>query len=142
LRLPRSKFLLICAGVLGAMGLFLAAAIQSRPQGGLVYFHTVDELLAMKPATDKGYRVNGKVVTGSIDRKPSGQDVSFVLTGASSTLSVDYHGIIPDTFVDGADVTVEGKVLASGTFEATNLMAKCPSKYEAAASEQASAATP
>jgi cytochrome c-type biogenesis protein CcmE len=127
----------ILVGVLGAMGLFLAAAIKSRPQGGLVYFHTVDEFHAMPHDPSDSFRVNGKVRQGSIERLPSGQDVRFVMTGAAASLPVAYHGIIPDTFVDGADVTVEGKLAATGTFEATNLMAKCPSKYEAAAQERA-----
>ena len=142
MRFPRSKFLVILVGVLGAMGLFLMAAIKSRPQGGLVYFHTVDEFHAMTHDAGGNFRVNGKVRQGSIERLPSGQDVRFVMTGAASSLPVAYHGIIPDTFVDGADVTVEGSLTSAGTFQATNLMAKCPSKYEAAASERASTRKP
>jgi cytochrome c-type biogenesis protein CcmE len=141
-RFPRSKFLVILVGVLGAMALFLMAAIKSRPQGGLVYFHTVDEFHAMPHDAGGSFRVNGKVRQGSIERLPSGQDVRFVMTGSASSLPVAYHGIIPDTFVDGADVTVEGSLTSAGTFAATNLMAKCPSKYEAAASERASTAKP
>jgi cytochrome c-type biogenesis protein CcmE len=42
--------------------------------------------------------------------------------------------IVPDTFKDvpGMDVgvTVEGKLAAGGGFEASQVMAKCPSKYE------------
>ena len=47
-------------------------------------------------------------------------------------LAVNYHGIIPDTFVDGADVVVEGALSTDGTFDAHTLLAKCPSKYESA----------
>jgi cytochrome c-type biogenesis protein CcmE len=141
LRPPKSKFLLILVGVLGTMGFFVAAAIKSRPAGGMVYFHTVDEFHAMPHDPSGSFRVNGKVREGSIERLPTGQDVNFVIAGATSTLPVAYHGIIPDTFVDGADVTVEGALLPTGTFRATNLMAKCPSKYEAA-SDRASAKSP
>ncbi len=42
--------------------------------------------------------------------------------------------VVPDTFRDepGADVgvTVEGELQADNTFEATSVLAKCPSKYE------------
>ena len=48
------------------------------------------------------------------------------------TLPVSYHGIIPDTFVDDAAVVVEGRLQEDGTFVAHELLAKCPSKYEAA----------
>ena len=49
-----------------------------------------------------------------------------------ATLPVDFAGIIPDTFVDDADVVVEGNRRADGIFAATTLLAKCPSKYESA----------
>jgi cytochrome c-type biogenesis protein CcmE len=42
--------------------------------------------------------------------------------------------IVPDTFRDmpGMDVSVtaEGKLTQAGNFEASTIMAKCPSKYE------------
>ena len=42
--------------------------------------------------------------------------------------------VVPDTFRDvpGMDVgvTVEGSLLADNSFEATTVLAKCPSKYE------------
>ena len=79
-----------------------------------------------------GFRINGKVTEGSIVRLASGQDVSFVVSDGANDLSVRYHGIIPDTFVDGADVVVEGRLGDDGTFDAHTLLAKCPSKYEAA----------
>jgi cytochrome c-type biogenesis protein CcmE len=72
------------------------------------------------------------VADGTIVRMPTGQDVTFVVTDGDATLPVRYHGIIPDTFVDGADVVVEGQLTGDGTFEAHTLLAKCPSKYEAA----------
>ena len=43
---------------------------------------------------------------------------------------VVYRGIAPDTFTDGVDVVVEGRLGADGTFRATTLLAKCASRYE------------
>jgi cytochrome c-type biogenesis protein CcmE len=45
----------------------------------------------------------------------------------------------PDLFKDGAEVVVEGRLAGSDhrTFEATHILAKCPSKFEAKASGQA-----
>ena len=60
------------------------------------------------------------------------ETVAFVMTDGGRELPVRYHGIIPDTFVDDADVVVEGALGADGTFAAHTLLAKCPSKYEAA----------
>ena len=43
---------------------------------------------------------------------------------------VSYRGIAPDTFTDGVDVVVEGRMGQDGTFHATTLLAKCASRYE------------
>ena len=100
--------------------------------GGFAYYVSVSEFLAKGADRGANFRINGKVAEGSIERLPTGQDVSFVMTDGAVSLPVRYHGIIPDTFVDGADVVVEGALLKDGAFEATTLLAKCPSKYEAA----------
>jgi cytochrome c-type biogenesis protein CcmE len=47
------------------------------------------------------------------------------------TITVRYAGIVPDTFKDDAEVIVSGSVKGDGTFVAKDLIAKCPSKYEA-----------
>ncbi len=72
---------------------------------------------------------------GTIERLPTGMDVRFVMTDGQTELAVSYHGVIPDTFVDQAAVVVEGRLQDDGTFLAHNLLAKCPSKYEAADEE-------
>ena len=41
-----------------------------------------------------------------------------------------YRGITPDTFTDGVDVVVEGRLGRDNTFRATTLLAKCASRYE------------
>jgi cytochrome c-type biogenesis protein CcmE len=42
-----------------------------------------------------------------------------------------YHGLVPDTFKPGGEVVATGKIAGDGTLEAEQIMAKCPSKYEA-----------
>lgn len=136
----RLKFVLIGFGIVATMGFMLVVGTR-KSDGGMLYYVKVHEYL--QNGAPKGhFRINGKVLAGSIDRKPDGQRVLFTLADDKNpavTLPVDYKGIIPDTFVDGADVVVEGSRLPNGTFEATTLLAKCPSKYEAAeGSQQAS----
>ncbi len=56
------------------------------------------------------------------------------LSGAS--MKVKYNGIVPDTFKEDSEVVVEGAWdSASGEFEASVLLAKCPSKYESRGDE-------
>jgi cytochrome c-type biogenesis protein CcmE len=47
------------------------------------------------------------------------------------TYPVVYRGLAPDTFTDGVEVVVEGRLQPDGTFRATTLLAKCGSRYEA-----------
>lgn len=128
----RLKVVLIGAGIAATM-VFLFFVGTQKSDGGFAYYVTVSEFLE-KGAPAGHFRVNGKVRTGSIERFPGGERVAFEVVDpkTEALLAVDYTGIIPDTFVDDADVVVEGKRRPDGVFEATTLLAKCPSKYEAA----------
>jgi cytochrome c-type biogenesis protein CcmE len=121
---------LLGAGIVVSMG-FLLVVAMTRP-GGMAYYLTVSEFVQSPDRSGDDFRISGKVAEGSIERLPSGQDVNFVMTDGSAVLAVAYHGIVPDAFVDRADVVVEGQVRQDGTFQAHTLLAKCPSKYEAA----------
>lgn len=124
------KFLVLGAGIVATMAVMVA--IGFNQPGSMAYYLPVSEYLAAADTAGQNYRVNGKVVPGSIERLPSGQDVRFEMSDGSATLAVQYHGIVPDTFVDRADVVVEGSLQQDGTFNAHTLLAKCPSKYESA----------
>ena len=133
----RLKFVLLGTGVAATM-IFLIVVAIAKP-GGAVYYKTVGEYLA-EPAGKGNFRVNGKVLEGSIRRLPTGQEVIFTMhdgTNASQVIRVEYRGIIPDTFVDKADVVVEGRMRPDGVFVASTLLAKCPSKYESADGQKA-----
>ena len=126
----RLKFLLLGSGVLLSMT-FLIVVGMNRP-GGMVYYLTVTEFMQLDHQGTGDSRVNGTVLAGTIDRMPTGLDANFVMSDGTSSIPVTYHGIIPDTFVDEAPVVVEGRLQDDGTFVAHTLLAKCPSKYEAA----------
>jgi cytochrome c-type biogenesis protein CcmE len=117
-------------GVALSMAFLLWVGVKG-PEG-FVYYVTVTEFLELNETATDGFRINGKVVDGSIERLPSGQDVRFVMSDGVNALPVRYHGVIPDTFVDGADVVVEGHLEDGATLYATTMLAKCPSKYESA----------
>jgi cytochrome c-type biogenesis protein CcmE len=128
----RLKFLLIGLGIASTMVFMLVVATQ-KSDGGFSYYVTVQEFVE-KGQPQGHFRVNGKVAPGTIERMADGRQVKFTIVdkGSKTTLPVDYTGIIPDTFVDEADVVVEGNRRGDGVFEATTLLAKCPSKYESA----------
>lgn len=127
---PRTKFLIGGALVVGVAGYLMASSIN---QTG-VYYLTPTELTAKMQAdpgfSNAGVKVGARVVAGSIKRDPGGKQYAFQVTDGAHTVPVIYRGIAPDTFTDSVDVVVGGRMGADGTFHATELLAKCASRYE------------
>ena len=101
------------------------------------YYHTIAELSATKPSdVHHRIRVGGTVRPGSIARFTG--RVDFVIEGEGKALPVSYVGSdpLPDTFVDGAQALVEGRLTSNGTFAADKVQAKCASKYESAPGQE------
>ncbi len=119
----------------GIAVLFLSSL---KGTGAMVYYLGVGEFLDKQDKADLGenFRVNGNVVEGSIVKPPGGLGARFVMTDGTRQLPVVYSKETPDTFVDGSEVVVEGALGADGVFAAHTLLAKCPSKYEAALAEK------
>ena len=96
------------------------------------YYHTITELSTLNgSALRQRMRVSGNVRDGSINHLVG--RVDFVLTEQGRDLLVSYVGRdpLPDTFKDGAQALVEGKMMPDDRFVAEQVQAKCASKYEA-----------
>src|SRR6478735_12415324 len=101
------------------------------------YAKEVDQLLREKDKyPDRSVRVQGTLVKGTLVHRDQPCEYRFEMKGkGGEVLPVRFpQCVVPDTFRDmpGMDVmvTAEGKLSSSGHFEASNIMAKCPSKYE------------
>jgi cytochrome c-type biogenesis protein CcmE len=118
-----------------ALGFFIFATFVNQKSNAILYYYTVGEALA-SPARigDSAVRIGGRVVDGTIVRDPVGRRVDFTMADdklKNRQIKVAFHSsITPDTFKDGSEVLVEGKFRTDGTFDANNLFAKCPSKYQ------------
>jgi cytochrome c-type biogenesis protein CcmE len=122
------KFAVLVVVIVGSL-LWLAAGGINETK---TYYKTVAELAKMGPkAQGKRLRVGGDIEPGSIVRK--GRSVSFVLRQDSLTLKVVYDGAepLPDTFRDGAQALADGRMGQDSVFQASQVQAKCASKYEA-----------
>lgn len=139
-----------------AVAVLLGWYASTTLEGGATYryFQTVEEFAQAGP-TDEAVRVHGFVSTGTIERDLAAKAVRFQVQShpphasappgaapsgkpagsAGPGLRVVYGTLeVPDMFKDGAEVVVEGTVSGRGddaTFHATNLLAKCPSKFQA-----------
>ena len=94
------------------------------------YYVTIQELQAMGPkAYTRHLRVAGNVFPGSIQH--AGTNADFVLIENTNKLRVSYEGEDPppDTFKDNAQALAIGTYGHDGVFHATQLQAKCASKY-------------
>ena len=124
---------------LGALVIVLAIAtlIYTGVQQTGVYFLSPTELLARTSADpsfhEVGLKVGAKVVPGTIVRDSASQRIEFQVSDGRSRFGVTYQGIVPDTFTDANEIEVimSGKLGRDGVFQATEVLAKCGSRYEA-----------
>ena len=94
------------------------------------YYVTIAELQQMgNKAYTRHLRVAGNVKPGTIERV--GTNATFTLVELDKTLRVQYQGAEPppDTFKDDAQALAIGTYGRDGVFHATQLQAKCASKY-------------
>lgn len=104
-------------------------------QANKSYYVTIQELQSMGPrAYVRHLRVAGNVQPGSIQR--DGARMQFTLVEQGRLLRVKYAGgdPPPDTFKDNAQALAVGTYGRDGIFHATQIQAKCASKYAPATS--------
>jgi cytochrome c-type biogenesis protein CcmE len=128
------KFLVGGAAILGVVGYLMVTGMKDS----MVYYHTPSELVAKTTADasyrDVGVKVGGRVVPGTVAFDQRTLDLDFQIldiADGTTTFPVHYQGPLPDTFEEGGDVVIEGRFNQAGTFEATTVLTKCGSRYEA-----------
>jgi len=106
------------------------------------YFQDLDDFRAVEAQqVGNAARVHGYVAAGSIRRDVAEKQVYFAIVndpphagGDGPAFPVVFASLeTPDLFKDGAEVVVEGSLAGvGGPFRADKVLAKCPSKFEAA----------
>jgi cytochrome c-type biogenesis protein CcmE len=94
------------------------------------YYKHVDEVMSNPTAwQDKQLKLHGFVE--GVKRKPNTLEYRFKVQNNGHLVQASYTGIVPDTFKEGAEVVLDGKLSADGFLvDKDGVMAKCPSKYE------------
>jgi len=125
------KFAIGALLIVGSVGYLMASGIKETGQ----YFLTPSELSRKVSADptfyDVGMKVGARVVPGTVQRDVATQTVRFSITDGGATYPVVFRGITPDTFTDSVEVVVEGRLQRDGAIHATDVLAKCGSRYEA-----------
>jgi cytochrome c-type biogenesis protein CcmE len=113
--------------------LAFAGLLWSTLKEDTQYYKLVDEVMA-EPTVWHGKRLqlHGYVVDKSIMRKPDTLEYRFQIQNNGKVVPARYTGVVPDTFKDGSEVVLKGKLGPDGfSVDPNGVMAKCPSKYEA-----------
>jgi cytochrome c-type biogenesis protein CcmE len=114
----------------------IAALVLTGMQDNAIYSKPVDQLLAQKAKfAGRPVRAEGSLVHGSLMKREQPCEYRFSIAKNGAELPVRFaQCVVPDTFRDVPDldvgVTVEGELQSDDSFEATSVLAKCPSKYE------------
>ena len=134
------------------IGAGIAGVFLTQMKDNAIYSKPVDELLAQKKKfAGRPVRADGNLVHGSLVKRDSPCEYRFTIMKNGAELPVRYpQCVVPDTFRDvpnmDVGVTVEGELQADDSFEASSVLAKCPSKYDmkdrAAKGEQMHALAP
>ncbi|HTX77798.1 MAG TPA: cytochrome c maturation protein CcmE [Terracidiphilus sp.] len=124
--------------ILGVIAFLAISGVRANKS----YYVTIQELNGMgSKAYTRNLRVAGNVLPGSIHR--TGTNAEFVLVENANQLHVSYQGEEPppDTFKDNSQALAVGTYGRDGVFHATQLQAKCASKYAPANGQPGAAAT-
>jgi cytochrome c-type biogenesis protein CcmE len=137
------KILVSVAIAFGVLGFFVYSSL-----GQAQHYKMVDDLMkAPDQWVGKEMKVHGWVEPGSIKEWISDQKMvrTFTLEKGGKRIQVSHEGPKPDTFRDLSEVVATGVVQKKDgvlVVEASELSAKCPSKYEGAQSNKQLAEQP
>lgn len=125
----KAPWSLLIAGVAIAAAVIYLVVVNTGSTAE--YYMSIQQVQGCSACAGQSVRVAGFVGKGGVTRLDGGQTVSFTMTDSTREMSVVYSGVVPDAVRAGTQVVVEGHY-AAGTFHASNLLAKCPSKFQSA----------
>jgi cytochrome c-type biogenesis protein CcmE len=130
-RPPNTKF--IVGGTIVVLAIAALIVWALTRQGATPFYLKTSELVTQgPPAVAEEYRVNGNVVPGSVER--AGLSTTFSITDGETDLTVTTDQPLPDAFRDDARTEVVAQGTYNGRlFSASQVLAKCPSKFKAKA---------
>jgi cytochrome c-type biogenesis protein CcmE len=127
MKAKHQRLVLVLAALFALVGAGLLAASALKDEAA--YFYAPNDVKTKGVESGKAIRLGGMVVTGSLKREADGVTLGFDVTDGKATVPARFSGIAPDLFKEGSGVVAEGSFDRSGTFVATNLLAKHDERY-------------
>jgi cytochrome c-type biogenesis protein CcmE len=125
---PKQKRRLAFALALVAAGGLGAWAVVGALKDNVLYFRSPADVAAHVVAPGTAFRLGGMVEKGSVARGP-GAAVRFAVTDGKGRVPVAFNGVLPALFREGQGIVSLGAMDSSGTFQATEVLAKHDEKY-------------
>jgi len=113
--------------VIAALGLLFYTTAKD---GAQLYKHVEEVTPNQQAWYGKNLQLHG--FAKDIQVNPGSLDYRFEIQSQGQVLKASYRGIVPDTFKEGAEVVLTGRLSPHGFDVAPGgVTAKCPSKYVA-----------
>jgi len=125
---PKQRRRLAFAVALLAAGGVLAAVVVFELKSNTEYFFSPSDVAAKSVEPGVAFRVGGLVEKASVHHG-AGADIRFTVTDGAHAIPVDFNGVLPALFREGQGVIDTGALNSSGTFQATEVLAKHDEKY-------------
>ncbi|MEJ0027302.1 MAG: cytochrome c maturation protein CcmE [Rhizomicrobium sp.] len=125
---PKQRRRLAFAATLVAAGAVAAVLVVFALKDNVLYFYSPSDVFAKHVQAGVNFRIGGLVVEHSVNRGP-GADVRFAVTDGKANVPVRFHGVLPALFREGQGVVALGAIDGSGTFDASEVLAKHDERY-------------
>lgn len=124
----KKKRRLAFVAALLAVGAAVAGVIVYGLGQNTMYFRSPSDVAAKQVGEGIAFRLGGLVEQGSVHHG-AGAEVRFRVTDGKSSIPADFNGVLPALFREGQGVVATGAMDASGTFIASEVLAKHDEKY-------------
>ncbi|WP_375739160.1 cytochrome c maturation protein CcmE [Pseudomonas boanensis] len=124
----RKKRLFIILAIMAGVAIAVALALSALQQN-INLFYTPTQIANGEAPQDTRIRAGGMVEKGSVQRSGDSLDVQFVVTDFAKSVTIRYHGILPDLFREGQGIVALGKLNADGVLVADEVLAKHDENY-------------
>jgi len=125
---PRKRRRLAFAAALLVAGAGAAALIVYALQDNVLYFYSPTDVAQKHIRPGVAFRIGGLVEKKSVHHG-RGAEISFVVTDGRTRVPVDYAGVLPALFREGQGVVAMGALNETGTFAASEILAKHDERY-------------